>query len=175
MISDFVKGKAQYDYPKRIHNGIMLHRQIDTFTDSHKAVAEAKKVFQPYYRLYSGAMIDVVFDHYLANDPLQFTDASLQKFTSGVYATLESYTNDLPPRFVALLPYMKTENWLYRYRLRAGIASSLRGLVRRSAYLTEHETAVALFNEAYDTLQDCYNRFFPDVKTFTKQQFGTLL
>jgi len=35
MISDFVKGKTKFDYPLTIQKGIYLHRQIDSFTDSH--------------------------------------------------------------------------------------------------------------------------------------------
>ncbi|KAF0239868.1 MAG: hypothetical protein FD183_1294 [Chitinophagaceae bacterium] len=30
MISDYVKGKKQYDYPLLIQKGIHLHRAIDT-------------------------------------------------------------------------------------------------------------------------------------------------
>jgi acyl carrier protein phosphodiesterase len=175
MISDFVKGKAQYDYPAAIHKGIVLHRRIDAFTDTHAAVAEAKKVFQPHYRLYSGAMIDIVFDHFLANDKNEFTDASLHAFTLGVYQTLESYTSDLPPRFVSMFPYMKSENWLYRYKNREGIASSLRGLVRRSSFLTDHETAIAIFNKEHERLQECYENFFPDVKNYTKDQLEEIV
>jgi acyl carrier protein phosphodiesterase len=170
MISDFVKGKAQYDYPKKIHEGIVLHRRIDAFTDSHKAVAEAKKVFQPHYRLYSGAMIDIVFDHFLANDKDQFPNNSLLPFTSRVYQTLESFSAHLPARFIAMFPYMKTQNWLYHYKDREGIARSLRGMVRRSAYITDSETAVSLFNQDHKILQECYDAFFPDVKKFTKDQ-----
>ena len=64
MISDFVKGKKKFDYPIRIQSGITLHRMIDTFTDEHPATKEAKEFFRAYYRLYSGAFIDVVYDHF---------------------------------------------------------------------------------------------------------------
>jgi len=61
MISDFVKGKKKFDYPAEIQNGIALHRFIDSFTDSHSATKEAKVIFRPAYRIYSGAFIDVVY------------------------------------------------------------------------------------------------------------------
>ena len=64
MISDFVKGKKKFDYPAEIRRGIALHRSIDQFTDTHAATREAKEVFRPAYRLYSGAFVDVVFDHF---------------------------------------------------------------------------------------------------------------
>ncbi len=56
MISDFVKGKKKFDYPVAIQKGIQLHRMIDEFTDFHPATSKAKKLFSPYYRLYSGRL-----------------------------------------------------------------------------------------------------------------------
>ena len=35
FIGDHVKGKAYFDYPETIQNGILLHRKIDYFTDQH--------------------------------------------------------------------------------------------------------------------------------------------
>ena len=175
MISDFVKGKAQYDYDPAIRKGITLHRQIDSFTDEHAATKEAKKIFSADYRLYSGAVMDVIYDHFLANDNTAFAEGELLSFTEEVYATLEEYSAHLPPRFVAMLPYMKAENWLYNYKFREGTERSLRGLVRRATYLTDHETAFRLFNQHYATLQHCYDAFFPDVKNYTKDQLNRLL
>lgn len=82
MISDFVKGKRKFDYPVAIQNGIYLHRQIDNFTDFHPATARAKEFFRPHYRLYSGAFIDIVYDHFLATDHKQFNQNNpLENFT----------------------------------------------------------------------------------------------
>src|SRR4026207_901515 len=93
IISDFVKGKRQFDYPSPIHAGIKLHRLIDDFTDQHAATREAKEFFRPDYRLYSGAFIDVVYDHFLATDETEFTDSSLLAFSAKVYDSLEYNRN----------------------------------------------------------------------------------
>jgi acyl carrier protein phosphodiesterase len=170
MISDFVKGKARFGYTAGIQDGIMLHRQIDTFTDSHPATQKAKTIFHPHYRLYSGAFVDVIYDHYLANDAAIFTEASLLQFSNHIYQTLEAYQLQLPPRFLQMLPYMKMQNWLYNYRTLDGAGKSLQGLVRRSAYLTDYQTGIALLNENYLFLKECYTDFIEDVKTFAKVQ-----
>jgi acyl carrier protein phosphodiesterase len=171
MISDFVKGKKKFDYPSGIQNGIMLHRTIDTFTDTHEATKEAKEVFRPHYRLYSGAFVDVVYDHFLATDPSEFTELSLLGFSQQVYADLDKNIQEFPDRFAAMFPYMKEHNWLYNYRTRWGIGKSLGGVVRRAAYLTESETAYQLFEEHYQLLQDCYRHFWASAKPFIRQQF----
>lgn len=85
----------------------MLHRAIDTFTDEHAATKEAKEFFRPHYRLYSGAFVDVVYDHFLATDEDEFTETSLFDFTRQVYSVLENYQQWFPERFAIMFPYMK--------------------------------------------------------------------
>lgn len=174
MISDFVKGKKKLDYPQDIQKGIMLHRMIDTFTDLHEATKEAKEVFRPHYRLYSGAFMDVVYDHFLAADPSEFSEPALLGFSKQVYAMLDEQAQWLPERFALMFPYMKEHNWLFNYRTRWGTGKSLGGVVRRSAYLTESDTAYHLFEQHYQLLQDCYRHFWASVKPFAKEQFDLL-
>lgn len=174
MISDFVKGKTKFSYPAGIQIGIELHRYIDRFTDEHEATKEAKEIFRPAYRLYSGAFVDVVYDHFLAADEREFSEQSLLFFTRSAYNMLDEHFHHLPERFSRMLPYMKDQNWLFHYRTRWGTEKSLGGLVRRAAYLTESDTAFRLFEQHYQLFQDCYRHFWADVKPFAKQQFDVL-
>ena len=144
----------------------MLHRQIDTFTDDHPVTKEAKKIFSAHYRLYSGPFIDVVYDHFLANDKTIFTEISLKAFASRSYDILDSYFDVLPPSFKQMLPYMKKHNWLLGYRFYTGIENSFAGIAHRAKFITESQTAFALFKENYQTLQQYYNEFFPMLKEF---------
>lgn len=170
IISDFVKGKAQYTYPERIQKGIRLHRAIDAFTDAHPATKEACNFFKTPYRLYSGPIVDVVYDHFLANDKTSFPDDTLLPFSQTVYHMLERQAACLPPLFARIFIVMKAENWLWNYRTRAGIQRSLRGLASRATYLTEGETAYQLLQQHYTALEQCYQDFITDVKNFAKQQ-----
>lgn len=174
MISDYVKGKKKFDYPVAIQNGIMLHRYIDTFTDEHEATKEAKQVFRPAYRLYSGAFVDVVYDHFLATDENEFTGQSLLNFTHVVYSTLDNNAQWLPERFALLFPHMKQHNWLFNYRTSSGTYKSMGGVVKRAAYLTESETAFQLFEQHYQLLKECYHHFWKDLKRYTAKQFELL-
>ncbi len=175
LISDFVKGKKKFDYTPGIQSGITLHREIDTFTDSHPATKIAKEIFRPHYRLYSGAFVDVLYDHFLATDATEFTDQSLLHFSEHVYKIVDMYEKQLPAPFARLFPYMKTQNWLFNYREKWGIANSLAGVVRRAAYLYESDTAYQLFEQHYQLLQDCYRQFWADAKPFARRQFEELL
>jgi acyl carrier protein phosphodiesterase len=167
MISDFVKGKKRFDYPARIQQGISLHRAIDEFTDKHVITKRAKLVFKEAYGLYSGAITDVVYDYFLANDTLIFSGHNqLLAFAQKTYAQIGDSQALLPERFARMFYYMRTQDWLYNYRLKEGLYNSLGGLARRAAYMGDADRACRLFDSNYAELQDCYTAFFPSLKDF---------
>lgn len=175
LISDFVKGKQKFNFTEGIQKGISLHRSIDLFTDSHPATKEAKKVYQTPYRLYSGAFIDIVYDHFLANDEQEFSESSLLSFSNKVYYMVEENISSVPGSFARMFSYMKKQNWLFNYRSIPGIEKGFGGLVRRAAYMNESETACHLFETHYQLLADCYRQFWKDLKPFALDTFHLLL
>ena len=175
MISDFVKGRQIELYPLAIQQGIRLHRSIDTFTDQHPVTHEAMVFFKPAYRLYAGAFVDVVYDHFLALDTMAFASAdALLDFSVSTYQQLRLQEMFLPERFKSMLPFMESQNWLYHYRFREGIEKSFGGLVRRAAYMNDPLPGWEVFNTFYAELQECYRRFFPELKAYTIYQTGLL-
>lgn len=173
MISDYVKGKAKYTYPAGIQNGIQLHRLIDEFTDTHPVTAEAKNYFRPRYRLYSGAFVDVVYDHFLSIDANQFTAyGNLHDFSQAAYQLMDKNVLLFPTRFQKMYGYMKSQNWLYNYQFKEGIQKSFKGLVYRAVYLNESDIAFEIFNEHYAELQNCYREFFPSLLQFAREKMS---
>jgi acyl carrier protein phosphodiesterase len=193
LISDFVKGRKQLDYPDSIRKGITLHRAIDSFTDTHPVTRHAKAYFRPVYGLYSGAIVDVAYDHFLANDPGAFAaDAeegragapgagrlageiepaaagaagSLAPFAQQTYRQLATRESLFPERFARMFPYMRDQDWLYHYRYKEGIFNSFAGLARRAAYMPPPLRACELFEAHFADLEACYREFFPSLRDF---------
>ncbi len=164
MISDFVKGKKQYEYPLEIQHGIRLHREIDTFTDLHPATKEAKQYLKPAAGAYAGAFMDVVYDHFLALDEQELSPPQWKDFSKEVYAQLADSISVLPEKFAFMLPYMSTQDWLYNYRFTAGIEKSFGGVARRAKYIADSHPVFLLFEKHYEELRKSYTAFFPDVK-----------
>lgn len=175
MISDFVKGKQQFDYPPGIQKGIHLHRAIDSFTDTHLVTLEAKQWLKPAAGRYAGAFMDIVYDHFLALDPEEMPEKDWSIFASEVYDQLFLSRAVLPEGFANLLPFMSRQNWLYNYRFDWGISRSFKGLVSRARYLEGSDKVFALFETHYHQLEDAYQRFFPDVKNFAKETLAALM
>jgi len=175
MISDFVKGKKKFDFSLTIQQGIALHRAIDQFTDFHPVTQEAKSYFKKDYRLYSGAFVDVVYDHFLANDKNEFAnEKELDSFCQSTYINLQKNEAGLPEKFLQMLTYMKEQNWLFHYKRREGIEKSFGGLARRAVYLSESAIAFSIFNNHYQELENCYQLFFPELKIFSSQYVSQL-
>ncbi|MEQ8424061.1 MAG: DUF479 domain-containing protein, partial [Cyclobacteriaceae bacterium] len=69
FIGDFVKGKnLSARYNPDVVLGIELHRAIDEYTDSHDVVQKSKVRLRPKYRHYSGVIVDMFYDHFLAKN-----------------------------------------------------------------------------------------------------------
>lgn len=175
MISDFVKGRTQYHFPEGIQKGIRLHRLIDDYTDQHAATHSAKLVFRPHYRLYSAPIVDVVYDHFLAADRTLHSEEELKTLASETYAVLDANAHLLPPRFAAMLPYMKQDNWLYGYQTPDGIRRSLQGLMRRASMADDGAMAFQLLQTHRSQLEAHYLLLLPDVKQFAKARFQELI
>ena len=118
--------------------------------------------------------MDVVYDHFLANDKNEFPGESLAGFAAHVYSKLESFEPLLPERFQKMLPYMINQNWLLNYRSTRGIESSFGGIFRRAKYLEYTSDAITCFIKNYISLNDCYNKFFPDVKVMALAEYNIL-
>ena len=176
MISDFVKGKKQFDYASGIHRGIRLHRAIDDFTDTHEAIKEIKEFFRADYRLYSGAFTDIVLDYYLANDEREFVnEKALLDFSQRVYTSLNNQVATLPQAFIPFFDAMKKHDFLYHYRFQWGIRNSFEGMVRRAAYIHDAGKAFAIFQENIQLIQPYYDQFFPLLKKYAAHTMEQLL
>jgi acyl carrier protein phosphodiesterase len=174
MFADHVKGRlALKALPPRIAEGIELHRKIDAFTDEHPATKRAKLWFRADYGLYSGAIMDSLYDHYLANDAKHFpSEQALKDFSLNTFSLLEKNAEFFPPVFEQYFPYMTQQNWLYNYRTLQGMQRSLNGLHRRAKYLPPVEKAYEIFIERYYQLAQCYYEFIDDVVRYVKVQLS---
>jgi len=174
MIADHVKGRIALEkFPAGIKKGIELHRKIDGKADMHPATLRGKLLFREYYGLYSGAIMDTLYDHFLASDPALFPNQeALFVFTQKVYAQLETNEQYFPPKFAEYFPYMKQHNWLYNYRTLKGMERALNGLARRALHMPPVEKAYEIFVTNYYQLNQCYFEFIDDVIRFVKSELG---
>ena len=175
MIGDHVKGRiALEQYPAGIKRGILLHRKIDGYTDMHPATQRARLLFREDYGLYSGAVMDTLYDHFLASDPKYFpTQEALFEFTQNVYRQLSENEAYFPPKFAEYFPHMRNHNWLLGYRTLKGMERSLGGLARRALHMPPIEKAYEIFVSNYYHLNQCYYEIIDDIRGFVKIEMAS--
>lgn len=149
-----------------------MHRFIDEYVDTHPATLRAKVFFRGDYGLYSGAIMDTLYDHFLANDPRYFSSANeLKSFSLEVYSKLDQCSEWFVDPFAAMVPHMREHNWLYGYRVIKGMERSLKGLERRAKYMPPSERAYTIFVESYYQLNQCYFEMIDDLLKNVKSRF----
>ncbi len=174
FIADFIKGSQYLNYPRAIAQGILLHREIDHFTDQHPRVITSKRRLQPRYRHYAGVVVDMYFDHFLAaNFPL-FHASPLPEFTEQVYGVMKDHQEILPPKVLHLLTYMSRGNWLLSYADITGVEQALAGMSRRTKFKSHMEHAGEELRTHYDEFMDDFMAFFPEIIEFAKTKIDAL-
>lgn len=132
FIADGIRGKKYLKYPRDIQTGILLHRQIDTFTDAHKTVRLSTKRLHKNYSHYSGVIVDILYDHFLAKNWSKYCNLPLAEYVDNFYISLENNFEILPKRIQKMMPYMIADNWLLSYASIEGITKVLEGMNRRT-------------------------------------------
>ncbi len=165
FLEDFIRNKERFSFPKDIQDGITLHRAIDTFTDAHPAIHEAKKIFSPLVRLYAGAFVDVAMDYFVANDMNLLSLAGWKAHSLKVYRVLHEHENWLPENLQKMLIRMEQDDWLYNYREDQGIRFSMQNVLNKAKYLNSDIPVFEAFLQNKTLLQQHYNDFFPDLLT----------
>ncbi len=164
FIGDFVKGKNLNDrFDAEIAKGIALHREIDWFTDRHPIVKQSKDRLRPKYRHYSGVIVDVFHDHFLAKNWNQYSDQLLPDFAEECYATIQQHEQILPEEVNYMLPYMIKGNWLVNYARIEGIQRALSGMARRTRFESKMEESVADLQDHYEDYKKEFEAFFPEL------------
>lgn len=167
MIADFIRNRERFLYPGEIQKGIALHRAIDTFTDGHPEIHEAKKIFSPLVRLYAGAFVDVSFDFFLANQ-LAENQEDFKKFTEKVYQKLWINESFLPENFRKMLVSMEKDNWLFNYQNDWGIDYSMQNVKRKAKYLNEEIPVFEAFLKHRSQIKTHFNNFFSELETYCR-------
>jgi acyl carrier protein phosphodiesterase len=170
LAGDFVKGPLHGPlgdrFPRGIHEGIMQHRRIDAFTDSHPAVAAFRRVLTPEHGHYSRVIADMFFDHFLACRFDEYAGEPLESFLARTFATIDPHQHLLPGMLRVIYPRIRDEEWLQSYREIEGIHLALTNISRRFSRKPRLERATRHLVDSRTELERRFEEFFPEVMRF---------
>lgn len=163
FIADHVKGNKVASFGPGIRAGILLHREIDQFTDHHAVVKAAVERIRPEFRKYAGVVVDMYFDHFLSVGWQEWSNEPLSDFTLRMYGILSESADILPLRTRHMLPYMMEHDWLSNYGTFEGLDRALNGMARRTPFYSNMETAAEKLQQDYKFYGDSFRHFFPEL------------
>lgn len=170
LLGDVVRGPLEGRYGAELERGIHLHRRIDSFTDRHPRVLAAKARLRPPYRRYAGILLDVYFDHCLAQNWNAWHPQSLEDFAANTYHLLLRESLAVAhPGFTLRLTYMRSRSLLLSYRETAGIERVLQGLAGRLSRPNPLASGLDAVLPHEAELREDFQAFFPELQTFAEQ------
>ena len=170
FMADGIHGKHFDTFPIEIQKGIILHRAIDTFTDAHPIFRQSTKRLHANYHHYSGIIVDIFYDHFLAKNWSHYSDERLEDYSECFYQSLRDNYSDLTPKTQKMMPYMIDYNWLLSYKTIEGIESVLAKMDIRMKRDSIMRFSVAELRTYYSEFESEFTAFFEDLITFTNQK-----
>jgi acyl carrier protein phosphodiesterase len=175
FIGDYVKGFELTRYSETMRKGIMLHRHIDSFTDTNLIVKRSKSHVVEKYRKYAGIIIDIIYDHFLVNSWPTYSNKPIEDFILNVHDILHRHLDSLPEGVRLFLPSFIKNNWIQKYSTIEGIEDVLHKMSSRTTLPEETEYAIRVLREDYDKFQSEFSAFFPSLISYVSRSFGIIL
>ena len=167
FIADSIKGSKYNSYPVEIQKGILLHRQIDTITDAHPAFRKSTKRLHKNYGHYSGIIVDIFYDHFLAKNWSDYSDIPLDAYIQTFYKLLRDNFDILPANIQKMAPVMIEGNWLLIYAELEGIDRVLAGMNRRTKNRSGMDKAGQELKEFYTLFEADFKLVIKDLQTLS--------
>jgi acyl carrier protein phosphodiesterase len=174
FMADGIRGKQFEHFPEDVQKGILLHRFIDTYTDSHDIFRQSTKRLHEKYHHYAGVIVDIVYDHFLAKNWKQYSDEKLEDFVKRFYNSLHDNYDILTEKTQDLMPYMIERNWLLSYQTVEGIHRILTQMDRRSKNISKMQFASEELKEFYAEFEEEFTLYFEEIKVQAKQKLLSL-
>lgn len=174
FFADHIRANKYQHLPEKVQKGILLHREIDTFTDAHPIARKSSRRLHQNYSHYSRVIVDIYYDHFLAKNWKDYSPIPLQSYVEDFYDLLEDNYEILPLGTQRMMPYMIADNWLYSYSHLSGIARVLNGMNRRTQNRSKMNFAILDLETHYDAFEKEFTDFFEELITFSRQKFNVL-
>ena len=162
FLGDFVSKSLEDGFEDSIKQGILMHKKLDTFTDSHPDFANSRERISSTNRRLAGVLIDIFYDHFLAKNWSDYSSASLEEYANNFYKILKKYSYCLPDKLTRRMPFMIEENWLLSYGDISGIQVAVDRISKRFSN-TRHPLVNPideLINN-YEGLENDFKCFYP--------------
>jgi len=173
-MADGIHGKYFDNFPMDIQKGIILHREIDTFTDAHPIFRQSTKRLHANYHHYSGIIVDIFYDHFLAKNWNKYSEKKLEDYIEHFYRSLNDNYEFLNEKTQKILPYLIQQNWLLSYQTIEGIENVLVKMDNRMKRDSNMRFSVTELRTYYSEFEEEFTTFFEELIVHSNLKIETL-
>ncbi|HCQ13415.1 acyl carrier protein phosphodiesterase [Flavobacterium sp.] len=170
FMADSIRGHHYLDYPDDIRKGILLHRYIDTFTDAHPIYRKSKHRLHEKYGHYSGVIMDIVYDHYLAKNWSKYSEEKLEDYADNFYKLLQNNYGLLTEKIQKMMPSMIARNWLVSYASLDGLEMILFQMDYRTKHRVHMQEAIVEVKQFYAEFEEEFTLYFEELQQHCKEK-----
>lgn len=165
FLGDHVRGReALTRLPPQWAAGVMLHRRIDTLSDSHPVVNDLIARLRPPWRRYGGVIFDVLFDHMLVRHWERFApEVPLSVLGGEIDRLLARNRSQLPSRLVRFSHWAAHTGLWTRYGERVMLDDIFERLARRHGRRQPLAGGARLLDAMDDEIERAFLDLFPDL------------
>ncbi|WP_313373456.1 ACP phosphodiesterase [Chishuiella sp.] len=161
LLGDIIKGNKYLTFPDKIKIGILLHREIDSFTDSHEIVKKSASYFHASQHKFSPIIIDVIYDYFLIKHWHLFSKVPFNTFKNNCYQLFQDRYENLPEKLQIKISYLIKYDWFENYKSIEGVQKTLKGVGKQSKFENNLDHIIPEFEKNYTSLENDFLLFYP--------------
>jgi len=171
FMGDYVKGRNYVHLPEPVRKGVLIHRDIDSFTDAHPITRRSRLRLVSRYHKYAGVIIDIFYDHFLASLWSEYCNIPLKEYVDRTYALLKQNYRILPMGIKVWFPTFLENNWMLAYQSVEGIELVLDRMSANTTLPDHTSFAIEVLRNRYDSFADDFREFFPSIIDFIEEKY----
>lgn len=171
LLPDLVRPRLAGPLHPEVAAGVVRHRRVDAFTDTHPVFARSRARLRERHGLYASVLVDVLYDHVLSLTWSRYETTGRRAFIAGAYRLMREDETLMPEPMPRIIRAMAGEDWLGAYASPEGLRLIFR---RMSARFRERfdrpvelERVVDDLPAVYDPLAADFAEFFPQLLAYT--------
>lgn len=170
MLGDFIRGRdAMAKLPDGIQQGILLHRHIDRVTDSAEPVSKFRHEFPTEFRRFAGIIMDVGFDHCLANNWNSWSDQSLESFDEQIREMLDRQARWVSEPLARFMAYADIRGLFTNYGDTEELLFTLTNMGRRVSRANPLHRVNEIWDEIHPGMCHLFHEWFPELNEAVAQ------
>lgn len=168
ILPDLVSITELKKFSPPFQEGIICHKAIDIFTDSHPIVKNSISRMPANYKRYGGIITDVFYDHFLAKNWELYSSIGLSEFSKNLHRELGNIEKGVPDEILYKFKRIFEHNIFETYKDISGIEIALQRIDLRLRRPAELGSAIAILEQHYDLYESEFSRFFAELQAHVR-------